>query len=119
LARVLAACGIALLFAFVGCSRGKSAEGTWEIAPPTIASDASGGSKVLIPKGSLTIKGDGSFRLTVEGPTKESVSGTWQAQGNVLSFRVKGDDGIEHAFNGALSEDGETLKAFGFEFKLR
>lgn len=108
-----------LTLVVVGCSGSRGAEGTWEVSPPAIAASAGEKLDVPAPKATLTINGDGSFDLTVEGANRESASGTWRSQGNVLSFRMKGDDGVEHSFDGSLSEDGETLEAFGFQFKRR
>lgn len=102
-----------------GCSRAKGPEGTWEVSTPAIATTAGQGVQVPPPRATLTINQDGSFNLVVEEPRAEASQGTWKSEGNSLRFHVKGEDGVEHVFDGSLSESGETLTAFGFEFKRR
>jgi ABC-type uncharacterized transport system auxiliary subunit len=117
--RRFSVCGLAALALMCGCSKAKGPEGTWEVSTPAIATTADRGVEVPAPKATLTINDGGSFTLAVEGPRNETSRGTWQSEGNNLLFRVKGEDGAEHDFNGALSDDGKTLRAFGFEFKRR
>jgi|GEM_PF-5789334 len=119
LARTLSACALGLALSIFGCSGSRGAEGTWEVSPPAIATSAGEKLDIPAPKATLTVNGDGSFDLAVEGSSRESARGTWEGQGNMLSFRVKGDNGVEHSFDGSLSEDGDTLEAFGFQFKRR
>lgn len=86
---------------------------------PNIVSEGSDQAALPAPEGTLVLKPDGTFELTVSSPPEQHVSGKWDAKDRVLTFHVPDDAGKEHAFDGSLSEDGETLKAFGFQFKRR